>query len=71
MSVAVRVTDSATRSVTVNCAAPFALLVTPLAGLIFAELPALAASEIVLPLIELPIESRRITATLSWALPSA
>src|SRR5580700_4771471 len=47
VSVAVRVTDSATRSVTVNCAAPFALLVTALAGLIFAELPALAAREIV------------------------
>ena len=70
-AVAVSVTGSATRSVTVNWTTPFAVFEIPLAGLIFAELPGLAASVTVLPLTALPIESRTMIETLSCADPSA
>ncbi len=67
----VKVTFSTLVSVTVNSNEPLLSEVTPLAGLIFAWLPALAAIVTRLPLIAFPLASNNCTWTPPAVVPSA
>ena len=70
-SLAVKVTFSTVASVTVNTTAPLATVETPLAGVITAWLPALAASVTVFPGTMLPSVSRSRTTIAAAVAPSA